>query len=269
MSQEQVLSNLPESIAGRVLKEAEENDTIYRTKSPRLDFSLLHYGNVRMLDWALEQFGQSVSGRRLLDVGIGEGHSSVLLAQRGAVVTGIDVSVEALERARALARHYGAALDLRQMAAEQLAFDDEVFDGILCMSAFHHTDLERASSEFARVLKPGCRAVLVEPLASNPPAWIYRKIVQSGSRGATSKESPLRIRDLDHMRRRFGRVDWRGMFLLTLAPIAADRVWNSKNPGGHRLARAVFNRLIRVDEALLSWPGVGRLAWKVCIIAHK
>lgn len=270
MIQAPPLTGLSAAQAQRIQREAEENDAIYASRgaSPP-DISSIHYGHERMLDWALTELGPDLAERRILDVGIGDGCSSVLLAQRGATVTGIEISRVAIERAQELARRYQVGVDFQLMAGENLEFPDETFDRILCMSVLHHLDLQRASREFARVLRPGGKAVLIDPLASNPPGWVYRKFIQSGWRSATSNETPLRLRDLSALRQCFDSVRWRGMFLLTLLPIAADRILPEGATFARRGTKALFEVLFPADEALARLPMLGRFAWKICVVAVK
>lgn len=264
------LERLPAPKAERILKEIEECDAIYRARSDSfLDLSSLHYFHSRMLTWAIGELAPTLSNRRVLDVGVGEGHSSVLMAQRGAHVTGIEVSREALERARRMASRYQVEVDLRQMAGECLDFPDETFDAVLCISAYHHMDQEAASREIARVLRPGGRAVFVEPLASNPPAWIYRQLARWYHRVGTSHERPLRVGDLKTLRQDFRRVDWRGMFLLTTTMIYFDRIWDNSNAIVHRFTERGFTWLSPIDEALMTSHLLGAIAWKICIVAEK
>ena len=264
------LERLSAPMAERILRESKENDAIYRARSESaLDLSSLHYFHARMIDWGIRELAPTLAGRRVLDIGIGDGQSSVLLAQRGAQVTGIEVSGEALDRARRMIARYLVPVDLRQMAGECLEFPDETFDAVLCISAYHHMDQELASREIARVLRQGGRAVFVEPLASNPPAWIYRRLVRWSWRSATSRETPLRLRDLDILRRNFKRVDWRGMFLLTTSMIYLDRIWNDSNPFIHGLTGIGFEWLSPLDEALMKVSILGKIAWKICIVAEK
>ena len=57
---------------------------------------------------------------------------------------------------------------------------------------------------------------MVEPLASNPPAWIYRKLIRPSHRDVTSEETPIRVCDLQYLRSHFAAVEWRGLFLTVL-----------------------------------------------------
>jgi 2-polyprenyl-3-methyl-5-hydroxy-6-metoxy-1,4-benzoquinol methylase len=263
------LTALPVELAERIRGEAAENDEIYGRRSPdSLDLSRIHYGHAEMLDWAFERIG-SLKGAQILDVGIGDGFSSVLMALAGARVTGIEVSTAALSRAEALARRHGVDVNLHQMPGEDLRFENEAFDGILCMSAYHHMDQERAASEFARVLRPGGRLVMVDPLATNPPAWLYRRIGKFLSREATSKETPLRVRDLRSLRKHFGKVEWQGMYLISVGLFGLDRIWSNSNPLVHRVTAAAFKLMSPLDSGILRIPGLQRLAWKIAVVAQR
>jgi len=260
---------LPPELAQRIQKEAEENDHIYRRRPDgSMELSRLHYGHVNLLRWAFAQMG-SLSGARVLDVGVGEGQSSVLMAQQGAQVTGIEVSAAALDRAAGLAARSGVQVDFRQMPGEDLQFPDASFDAILCISAYHHMDQGRAASEFARVLRPGGRVVLIEPLASNPPAWLYRRVGRLLSREATSEETPLRVRDVEVLRRHFSKVRWQGIYLMCVGLFGLDRLSNNTNQVVYACTKRAFPLVWGIDEILLRIPGLQRIAWKLAVVAER
>lgn len=260
--------NLPADLSRRIAKEEEENDAIYRRRSlEELDLSKTHYGHQRMLQWALLHL-PNLNEARVLDIGVGEGQSSVLLARAGARVTGIDVSGEALVRATELAKRCGVHAEFIRMPGEDLRFPDKTFDAILCMSVYHHMDLERATREFVRVLRPGGRVVMIEPLSTNPPAWLYRRMGRLFSREATSEETPLHVADLEVLRRHFHQVRWQGMFLLSVFPFGIDRLFNNSNPIIHALTKAAFRVLYPLDLMLLRIPGLQKIAWKIAIVAE-
>jgi len=263
------MAELPPELVRRIQKEGQENNTIYSRRSgTAYDVSDIHYGHKAMLDWAFQRL-PNLEGLRVLDVGVGQGASSVLLALGGAHVSGIEVSTAALKIAASLANRYGVKIDFRQMPGENLRFDAGSFDAILCMSAYHHMDLDRAASEFARVLRPDGRLILNEPLATNPPAWLYRRLGRLFSREATSEESPLHVRDLVFLRNHFRKVEWHGMFLVSVGLFGLDRLWNNSNPMVHSLTKAAFKYVDPVDAALTKIPGLRRLAWRIAIIADR
>jgi SAM-dependent methyltransferase len=265
--EENELTTLPPELAERIRAEAAENDEIYLRRSlDGFDLSCVHYGHAEMLNWAIQSLGD-VRGARILDIGIGDGFSSVLMALAGARVTGIEVSVAALARAEALAQRHNVQLNLQQMPGEDLRFESDSFDGILCMSAYHHMDQGRAATEFARVLRPGGRLVMIDPLATNPPAWFYRRLGSFFSREATSRETPLRVRDLRFLREHFGKVEWQGMYLLSVGLFGLDRIWS--NSLVHRGTSAAFKWVSPIDSAVLKIPGLQRIAWKIAVVAQR
>lgn len=93
----------------------------------------------------------------LLDVGTGSGGSvAIPAAQRGANVTGSDISSVHFEGARRRAREAGVEVDWVEANALDLPFEDGSFDRVC--STFGHMfapDQARAASELVRVCKPG------------------------------------------------------------------------------------------------------------------
>lgn len=102
---------------------------------------------------------------RCLDVGCGGGHFIEVAEGLGWAVTGIELSADQLEHARA--RHPG--LELVHGDATALPFSDASFDA--AYSTFTHTDLDDfagAVAEVRRVLSPGGRFVYI----GNHPCFV-------------------------------------------------------------------------------------------------
>ncbi len=93
-------------------------------------------------------------GGSVLDVGSGSGSLAIRLARQGFAVTGLDVSVEALRRARARSEQEDVRVEWREGFAEHLPFPDGSFDYVLCCHTLEHVkDLERAAAELKRVAR--------------------------------------------------------------------------------------------------------------------
>lgn len=98
-----------------------------------------------------------VAGKAVLDDGCGEGRFSRMLAERGAVISGIDPTIDFVEVARQ--KHPGG--DYRVGVAESLPFADESFDLVISyLVILDVDDYLSAIKEMERVLRPGGRIVL-------------------------------------------------------------------------------------------------------------
>ncbi len=103
-------------------------------------------------------------GKRILDVGCGEGTLARSLSARGAHVSGVDPNAEAL----ALAREAVPSGTFHRAGAESLPFADDSFDGAVFLNSLHHVpkpSMSLALEEAARVVEPARPIVVVEPLA--------------------------------------------------------------------------------------------------------
>lgn len=102
-------------------------------------------------------------GKRVLDVGTGDGTYAIEAAERGAIVTALDLEQEMLDAAQARAASRGVEVILQQGRAEQLPFEDASFDVVIAVTVLCFVpDAQRAVGEMARVLVPGGRVVLGE-----------------------------------------------------------------------------------------------------------
>jgi len=89
-------------------------------------------------------------------VGCGGGILSEEFAKIGCRVTGIDPSAPSLETARKHAASEGLMIEYRQADGENIPFDANSFDVVVCCDVLEHVDdLNRTIHEVARVLKPG------------------------------------------------------------------------------------------------------------------
>lgn len=118
-----------------------------------------------------------LKGKRVLDVGCGDGALTRFLAREGAVAIGIDVSETRLADARAAEPVSGA--EYREGRGEALPFADASIDGVVYNNALHHVPMDAmdaALAEAVRVLKPGGRLLVIEPLAEGEYFALVRQI---------------------------------------------------------------------------------------------
>jgi ubiquinone/menaquinone biosynthesis C-methylase UbiE len=93
-----------------------------------------------------------------LEIGSGTGYFSLNLLQLGVIerLTATDISPGMLQRLSTTAESLGLEAATVATEAESLPFEDESFDIVFGHAVLHHIpDLDRAFSEFRRVLRPG------------------------------------------------------------------------------------------------------------------
>jgi ubiquinone/menaquinone biosynthesis C-methylase UbiE len=97
-----------------------------------------------------------VAGRDVLEFGCGAAQWSIALAQRGARMTGLDLSERQLAHARELMLAAGVDFPLVCASAEATPFDDRSFDLVFCdWGAMTFADPYRTVPEAARLLRDG------------------------------------------------------------------------------------------------------------------
>jgi SAM-dependent methyltransferase len=95
-------------------------------------------------------------GCQLLDVGCGSGQLALMASRDGAKVTGVDIAVNLVERARARARAEGLSARFEEADAEALPFEDAQFDVVVSLiGAMFAPAPERVAQELLRVCVPG------------------------------------------------------------------------------------------------------------------
>ncbi|NQV48426.1 MAG: class I SAM-dependent methyltransferase [Rhodospirillaceae bacterium] len=107
-----------------------------------------------------------LKGKKVADVGCGDGSMTRLMTRQGAKVFGVECNSQMLERARA-AKPAGDEI-YYQGVAENLPFEDGRLDVVVFFNSLHHVAPAHqgvALDQAARVLKPGGIAYVCEPVA--------------------------------------------------------------------------------------------------------
>lgn len=201
----------------------------------------------------VDQLLGPLAGRRVLEIGPGLGHDTLRLAQRGAEVWAIDLSQRSLEivAARCAAAGVGDRVHLVRMNGERLGFPDASFDLTYVQNTLVHADWPRVVHECARVLRPGGRALFIEPLRDHPAVALYRATL---SRCRSSRPRYLRWGDFERLRRAFRESQLQPFYLTAVLALP--------------LRRTPLDRLIRpplqaLDRHLLRLPWLRPFAWYI------
>jgi SAM-dependent methyltransferase len=155
----------------------------------------------RFVDWSarlaaelpfIERGLQAVEARQVLDAACGTGMHAIALAQRGYNVTGADLSVPMIERARANGK--AAGVDVRFKVAGFGELSTKVgsgFDALLCLgNSLPHVltkaDLRTTLADFAACLRPGGLLLIqnrnFDAVLARRERWMEPQVHQEGSR---------------------------------------------------------------------------------------
>jgi len=208
-------------------------------------------------------------GKQMLDVGCGDGYNAVMFARMGAIVTGIDVSPKAIERARRRAEVNGVSERCRFVAApiETADLPAGSFDLVWADAILHHVldELDLVLQRLAFWTKPEGLLVFGEPVNLAPALRRLRLMIPVET-DATPDERPLVRSEVDLIRRYV--PDLRRRHYSLFARLDRFILVNFNYEKSSLLRRTIVNGLGLLDYALLSLPGLSRLGGNCVMYGH-
>jgi ubiquinone/menaquinone biosynthesis C-methylase UbiE len=212
--------------------------------------------------YLLEALGD-IQDLNVLDYGCGTGKSTQELKSRGALVTAFDISLTRLKDAKGhLTSEDRSHTKFVAAAAERLPFIDKKFDAIIGKQILHHLELEVAAREISRVLKPGGKAVFLEPLIHNPFLEAYRRLTPH-LRSPT--ERALSVHDLREFSSQFTHWEHTEFCFFAILPVLVDVFLGNKVS-----LRRLTKTLQRLDQTLIkAVPSIGRYYWETVVTFWK
>lgn len=112
----------------------------------------------------IERVGAFLAGRRVLEIGCGDGFRSRQLVQFCLHLVGVDPSSRAVESARLHNSH--PQIDYDEASAEALPFGDSEFGAALFVLSLHHIPagmMRQSISEAIRVVQKDAPIIFIEP----------------------------------------------------------------------------------------------------------
>ena len=195
-----------------------------------------------------------VAGQRVIDFGCGSGANTVLLANRGAHVWGIDISEDLLriaQRRMAVAGRQDGATFIAA-SAHDLPFPDDSIDVVFGMAILHHLDLELVSREIHRVLRRGGRAIFKEPTRNSATVRFVRSLIPYRQPDVSPFERPLTDGELAAFAQPFSACRVRAFQLPHVALGEALPVIRRRVDPLYRSSRAILNTF----PALAYYAGI-------------
>ena len=105
-----------------------------------------------------------VEGKKVLDIGFGNGLIAIAFSKAGAEIYGVEVNQKLLSIAREIAKSENKRIQFEHYDGKKLPFENSFFDYIFCTSVLEHvTHKEELLREMARVLKQGGKVYLAFP----------------------------------------------------------------------------------------------------------
>ena len=105
----------------------------------------------------------TLKGKRVLEIGCGDGRLTAFLAGKGARVVAIDPDENRIEAAKATVKE----VDFRIGSGEALEFPLESFDLVFFSFSLHHQNGNAALAEAKRVLRPEGEILIIEPTVAS------------------------------------------------------------------------------------------------------
>lgn len=139
--------------------------------------SVVYRMNSRRQRKILELLPDNLTGLKILDVGAATGYFSKYLQDNGAIVTAIDISLEAIAEAQKIVPK-SFVVDIESGEGTDVLSEDE-FDYIIAGEIIEHLfNPRQALLYFRKLLKPGGKIIVTTP---NIVLWSHRIRILMGS----------------------------------------------------------------------------------------
>lgn len=159
------------------MKKSEEIKDFYKEYDDRISskrwkskYPLRSYVHEMQYQSVLAKVGKGI---KVLDAGCGDGVLSLMMAEKGAIVTGVDLSLPNIDacKKRAKDKNLKSVISFSIGDAENLPFPDNSFDLVVSSHVLEHLpDFDKGLREVMRVTKK--RAIIAIPTIFNPCSWV-------------------------------------------------------------------------------------------------
>jgi len=135
------------------LRSREIWDSIYKKEKGRVESTLQVDNEIP----CITELFKERNVRRVLDLGCGAGRHLIYLAQKGFDAYGIDISGEAIKKAKLRLNKLGFSANLKVGSMTSLPYRDNFFDALISTTTIHHgmiQQIKKTIREIERVMKP-------------------------------------------------------------------------------------------------------------------
>lgn len=151
-------------------------DDIYASTQ---QYQRLYLYNQQLMDVIVRSLHDELPGKKILEVGCGKAKESLELARRGAEVTGVDYSTNAISLLEKVIAQTSSTMTAIQCDGGSLPFEDGTFDLVFSQGVIEHfEDPLPLLREQYRVLRPGGVIVVEVPNKYNVYT-IYKHVLMA------------------------------------------------------------------------------------------
>lgn len=192
----------------------------------------------------------NMRGKRILDVGCGQGQHSVFFAMHGAEVYGFDLSSAGIEMAKQTAQANGVAhlCHFRTANVSEMPYDAGFFDAVVYNAVLHHViKYPNVKEETFRVLRPGGKLFIAEGIRDNSLYRFMRGIKHRLAPAHFHGDVDLEMSDLYELTDNYQSRHFDRFCLLEKFAQGFARPYNNG-----RLVRAMLKATNATDDVLLK-----------------
>ena len=211
--------------------------------------------------YGVADFLGDITGKRVLEVGCGSGKLTAMIAKNGTHAYAFDLSPVSANVAQKRAELNDVAdrVIISVAAGEDLPYANESFDIVFGRAILHHLDVNLAGSEIYRVLKPGGKAVFIEPMGMNPVLNFVRDHVPYPNKNPVGEDQPLNYKQIRQWGMPYERFKIHEVHLLGMIERAMGYRFKVRMGLLHRLDRLI----------LRTMPFMGRFYRYVVLFMEK
>ena len=138
----------------------------------------------------LSFFNREFDGKKILDIGYGDGRNFPLFARVGLNISGVEITNEIVTNSLSQSTFDGLDLDLKVGECSQLPYKDSTFDYAISWNSSYYLDSNNANykehaDEMLRVIKPGGFLILSVPKKN---AFIFKNCHDLGNGNVVIKD---------------------------------------------------------------------------------
>jgi ubiquinone/menaquinone biosynthesis C-methylase UbiE len=156
------------------------------------------------------QNDNNLAGKKILEIGAGNGVISIFLAKKGATVTAIDNTQNSIHNILRMADHNGVSIHAIMLDAMEIDILEDSYDYIVGRFILHHIEpFEQFVPKMYRILKNGGEGIFHENSSSNKLLMFCRTLLVGRfgiPRYGDGIEVPFQKREVEMIEKVFGSV---------------------------------------------------------------